>query len=357
MKKSLIAICTVGFLFAGCHNGDVEFPDNKVQTIYFAKQTPVRTVTLGDEEFSDNTLDNEHAVMVKATIGGVNTNKKQRWATVTVDPSLCSSILYSDGSPVKALPENYFNLASDRLTIEKGELLGGVRVNLTDAFFADPDAVNVTYVLPLRLVTASEPIFSGTPKDGVASPDRLNKDHWSVQPKDYVLYAIKYKNKFHGKWLCKSINEYNDNGTVTRNESMPAEWEKAELRQISTKSLTKSIYSFSKDVPVTDANGNPGEKHIACDLILDINDQGTVTVSTESEGCTASGTGSWKYRGEPKAWGDKDRDLLKINYSYTITYVKNEQTGETATFSQKSEESLVMRDRQNKFETFSFIMK
>lgn len=357
MKKSLIAFCSVSLLLGACHNGDVEFSDFDRQNIYFAKQTPVRTVTLGDEEYADNTLDNEHAVMVKAVLGGVNTNKKQRWATVKVDPSLCSTILFADGTPVKALPESYFNLASDRLTIEKGELLGGVRVNLTDAFFADPDAVKVTYVLPLRLVSASEELLAGTPKEGITSPDPLNKDHWTVQPQDYVLYALKYKNPYHGQWLCKSIDEYDDNGTVTRSENTPAEWEKAALRQLSTKSLTKSVYSFSKDVPVVNADGTSGEKHIVCDLILDINDQGVVSVSTESEGCTASGNGSWKHRGEPKAWGDKDRDLLKISYTYTITYVKNEQTGEKGTFRQTSEESLVMRDRQNKLETFSFIMK
>lgn len=357
MKKSLIAVCSVSLLLGGCHNGDVEFPDYDKQTIYFAKQTPVRTVTLGDEEYADNSIDNEHAVIVKAVLGGVNTNKKQRWATVQVDPTLCSTINFADGSPVKALPESYYNLASDRLTIEKGQLLGGVRVNLTDAFFADPDAVKVTYVLPLRLVSASEELLTGTPMEGVASPDPLNKDHWSVQPQNYVLYALKYKNPYHGQWLCKSIDEINDNGTVTRSENTPAEWEKAALRQLSTKSLTKCVYSFSKDVPVIDATGNPGEKHLVCDLIVDINDQGAATVTTESEGCTASGTGSWKHRGEPNAWGDKDRDLLKLSYTYTITYVKNEQTGETGTYSQKSEESLVMRDRQNKLETFSFIMK
>lgn len=357
MKKSLIAVCSVSLLFGGCHNGDVEFPDYDRQTIYFAKQTPVRTVTLGDEEYADNTIDNEHAVMVKAVLGGVNTNKQQRWATVKVDPSLCNTILFSDGSPVKALPESYYNLASDRLTIEEGELLGGVRVNLTDAFFADPEAVEVSYVLPLKLVSASEELLSGTPKDGIESPDPLNKNHWTVQPQDYVLYALKYKNPYHGQWLSKSVDEYNDNGTVTKSENTPAEWEKAALRQISTKSLTKSIYSFSKDVPIVNADGTPGEKHIVCDLILDINDQGSVTVSTESEGCTASGNGSWKHKGEPKAWGDKDRDLLTLDYTYTITYVKNEQTGEKGSFSQTSKESLVMRDRQNKLETFSFIMK
>lgn len=356
MKKSLITVCTVSLLLGGCHNGDVEFPDYVKQTIYFAKQTPVRTVTLGDEEYVDNTLDNEHAVIVKAVLGGVNTNKKQRWATVTVDPSLCSTILFSDGSPVKALPESYYNLASDRLTIEKGELLGGVRVNLTDAYFADPDAVNVTYVLPLRLVSASEEILKGTAKDGIESPDPLNKDHWNVQPQDYVLYAIKYKNPYHGQWLCKSIDEIDDNGTVTRSENTPAEWEKAALRQISTKSLTKCVYSFSKAVPIVVADGK-SERNISCDLILDINANGDVTVSTESEGCTASGSGSWKHRGEPKAWGDKDRDLLKLSYTYTITYVKNEVTGEKGYYKQTSEESLVMRDRQNKLETFSFIMK
>ena len=110
-------------------------------------------------------------------------------------------------------------------------------------------------------------------------------------------------------------------------------------------------------VPTINANGDSSEQTLVIDLILDIDENGVCTVSTETPGCSASGKGQWKRQGEPKAWGDKDRDLLTLNYSFEIPYVVNEQTGERSSYKVTTEENLVMRDRQNKLEEFSFVMK
>ncbi len=358
MKKSNILIAAgLCALLSGCHNGDAEFPDYEYQVIYFAKQSPVRTITLGDEEFVDNSDDNEHAFRIKAVLGGVNTNKKERWATVCIDGSLCDNLTFSDGRPVTPMPESYYTMTTDRLKIAKGEVLGDVRIQLTDAYFADPKSLDVNYVIPMRLVSASDSILSGKPKDGVVNPVRTQKDDWSVAPQDYVLYAVKYKNPYHGAWLSKGTDVIEHNGTTKTVDRKVALWEKATVREISTKGLTKSCYSFSEVVPTVDASGNPSEKKLVCDLILDIDTAGNVKVSTESAGCTASGSGTWTHKGEPKAWGDKDRDLLKLSYTYAIEYVKNEQTGEKAVYKQTTEESLVMQNRQNRLEEFTFIRK
>lgn len=359
MKKSIFSLIALGAVLTGCKNGDIDFPDYDYQTIYFATQTPVRTITLGEETYADNSLDNEHAFMVKATIGGVNKNRKNHTAKFIIDNSLCDRILFSDGREVKALPESYYVITTDQLTIKKGEVLGGFRVDLTDAYFADPASAELTYVLPVLLTSSNDSILQGKAKDGVLDPDRLRISDWmtSCEPKDYVLYAVTYKNKYHGCWLSQGTENVNDNGATSTVNRKPGLWENATLRYLKTKSLTRSVYTQEIDVPITLADGSKGETHLVCDLLIDIDSNGNVTVSTDTPGCTASGNGTWTEHGAKKAWGDTDRDDLKLNYKFRIEYVVNEATGEKGFYEVSSDEELVMRDRQNKFETFSYILK
>lgn len=357
MKISHISLLTLGLAFTACHNSDIDFPDFEYQTISFAKQSPIRTVTLGDDGDYNTDLDNRHIIEIKAVLGGVNENRGTHSADFIVDNSLVDRITFADGRPVKAMPSNYYTLSGDQMVITKGNVIGGVQVQLTDAFFADPEAVGVNYVIPIVLTNSTDSILQGKPKDGIANPDRLNKDDWSVLPKDYTLYAVKFKNPYEGVWLSRGVDNIDNNGETKTDTRMPELWEKATLRYLTSRSLTRSAYTFSYTVPVTGADGKSSEKNISCELLLDIDANGNCTVSTETPGCTASGSGKWTYKGEPKAWGDKDRDLLKLSYTFSIDYVVNEATGQHATYKLTSEESLVMRDRQNKLEEFSYIMK
>ncbi len=357
MKKSLFIIAVLGTAMAGCHNSDIEFDNFDYQTMYFSKQTPVRTITLGDDGEFDTSDDNAHRFYIKAALGGVNVNTGTHSADFVVDNSLCDRMYFEDGTPVKPMPSDYYNIKGDQMIITKGNVIGGVQVELTDAYFADPEAVGLRYVVPLRLTESADSILEGKAKDGIDAPDRRVKDHWSVQPKDYVLYAVKYKNPYHGCWLSKGTDVIENNGTQSTADRNVALWEKASLRYLTTKSLSCSVYSYSITVPVTDANGDKSEKNINCDLLLDINAQGECTVSTQTPGCTASGTGKWTRQGEPKAWGDKDRDLLELSYTFAIDYVYNEQTGQHATYKFTTDERMVMQNRQNKLEEFKFTLK
>lgn len=357
MKKSLFIIAALGALMTGCHNGDIEFDNFDYQTIYFSKQSPVRTITLGDDGDFDTRLDNAHKFYIKAALGGVNVNTKTHSADFVVDNSMCDNLYFQDGSPVKAMPASYYDIKGDRMVITSGNVLGGVEVQLTDDFFEDPEAVGVRYVIPLRLTASADSILQGKPKDGVASPNRLVADDWAVAPKDYVFYAVKYKNPYHGCWLSKGTDVIENNGETTTSDRTAALWEKATLRYLTTKSLTTSVYSFTPTVPVIDENGKKSEATLRCDLLVDIDGQGVCTVSTDSPDCTASGSGKWVRQGEPKAWGDKDRDLLELKYTFSIDYVYNAQTGEQATYKLSSDERMVMQSRQNKLEEFKFTLK
>lgn len=358
MKKVILSVLGLGLLLSSCKNSDKEFPDYIYQTISFAQQTPIRSLTLGEDGEFDVSLDNEHIFQICPVLGGINTNKKDRWAQLQVDPSLLNNMSFADGSEMRVLPESYYTLLSDsKVTIKKGQVLGYLDIKLQDAFFADPKAVDLCYVLPVRITSASDSILSGTPKVEGTMPSVVDASAWSVAPKSYTLYAIKYKNKWEGCWLSKSKVTTVNNGQTTEVVNTPQYWENAALKYLKSKSLTASHYQYSHAVPYVTADGGSAEKNLSIDLIVNIADDGNVTVTTETPGATASGSGKYTYHGEAKAWGNADRDKIEFNYTYTIPYVYNEQTGETAEYKVTAEETLVARDRQNKLETFSYVIR
>ena len=315
-------------LLTSCENGDVEFPDFDYQTVYFAQQTPVRTITLGDDVFSTE-LDNQHRFQIYATMGGVNTNKRDRTIQIAVDNALCTGLQFEVGSDVRPMPADYYQLSGNTITISAGEIMGCVDVQLTDAFFADPLSTQVAYVIPLRMVGASDSILSG---------------------KDYTLYAVKYKNKYHGCWLSQGTDVISTGGkdsTVTR---QPEYIEDADLVYLTTRSLQQSVYQVQTHVTVVNAQGKSTVETKTCDLQLTFDADEHCTVSTTTEGCTATGSGVWQWQGAKNSWNQKDRDQLTLSYCVTYTY---ESAGTTATTTVKTDEVLVMRDRQSSFEVFT----
>lgn len=289
-KKILYAVSMllVGTLFTSCKNGDADFPDYQDgTTAYFAYQYPVRTIVLGDDEY-DLTLDHAHKCKILATFGG-KYNGINASVQVAVDPTLVDNLYFEDGSPVQAMPTNYYSLATTTFDF-KGGMNGGTEVQLNDAFFADPAAVKNTYVIPLVMVsqTGFTRIAAGTAKEG-ASGARTDESVWDELPMDYVLYCVKYQNKYAGYWLT------NGNTSIDNIE-------KASVVQIKTKSLSESIYSVTVD-------GNP------VDLLLTFDGSDNCTISSLTAGVTASGSGKWTDDGAKKSWGNKDRDLLELNYT------------------------------------------
>ena len=168
MKKLHIFSVILVLVFTSCKNQDWEFPDFEYQTVYFAYQYPIRTITMGEDLF-DTSLDNEGKVKVMATTGGVYDNKKDITIDFTVDNTMTNKIVYtSNDADVIPLPSNYYTIASNKIVIPKGSITGGVEIQLTADFFADPKAITTNYVLPIRLtqVMNADSILSGTPKAG-----------------------------------------------------------------------------------------------------------------------------------------------------------------------------------------------
>jgi hypothetical protein len=320
-------------LLSGCENEEQSFPDYGRTTVYFAYQYPLRTIVLGNDETFDNAIDNQHKCIIKATMGGVYGNGSNPTVDITVVNSLCDDLSFTGGGNVVPMPSSYYNLLSDKIVIPKGEISGGVEVQLTDAFFADPKSIETTYVIPLVMsnVQNADSILSGTPN--VENPDRCVAGNWSVAPKDYILYAVKYVNPWDAVYLRRGVDQVTAGGatsTIVRHEKYV---ENNELCEFTTLSLNKAGWAW-------EGGGQ------ACDLILTFNDNNECTLSTETPECSVSGSGKYVEKGEKNSFNNKDRDVLYLDYTINLG---------TQTYATK--DTLVMRDRQVKPEWFTVVKK
>lgn len=314
---SMLAV-TAAFLTTSCENGDREFDDFDYQTVYFAYQSPVRTITLGEDDVYPTDLDNEHKMNVYVTLGGVWKNKQDRHVKIAVDNSLVEGKTFADGTPIVAMPENYYHLTSNEITIPSGEVMGATTVELTDAFFADAKAPSVNYVIPLKIIDAGN--------DSI------------LESKNFTLYAVKFKNKYTGAWLSHGTDEIDENGTKKTQVREPEDFRKYDVRHLTTVSLNQCDYTLTDNIGSTPVSGT---------IRLTFDNSDNCTLTSASENFEVTGTGKWISKGAEKAWNDKDRDLLEL--TYTIRYKAGTQYKTIST-----KESLIMQTRENKLETFEY---
>lgn len=301
-KYMSAAVLVLGF--TGCENGDIEFPDYEKQTVYFPYQYPVRTLVMGDDEY-DTTLDKQHKCQIKATFGGSYSGSNGS-VQVAVENSLVNNLTFADGTPIKAMPESYYSLSTTDLQFN-GTYNGTTEVQLTDAFFNDAEAVNGAYVIPLVMKSQKgfTEILAGTPNEGVENPSRFDESAWKVKPMDYVLYCVKYLNKFSGYWLAEGTDKITDETGTKTQERKAATVETRNVIQITTKSLTESILTVSYPF---------ASKTMTADLLLTFDGSNNCTVSSLTPGVTATGSGKWEDDGAKKAWNQKDRDMIDLSY-------------------------------------------
>jgi hypothetical protein len=338
MKRVFLLASILLTIVTAC-NKKWEFPDYKYSTVYFAYQSPVRTLVLG-EDIYDNTLDNQHKFQIMATMGGVYENKKDITLSVAVDNSLAQKLRFnsSTGDVVMAMPSNYYTLPQNpKITIPSGQVMGGIEVQLTDAFFADPAAIKNTYVIPMKIlsVTNADSVLRGSSTK--TSPDPRQLGDWAVAPKDYVLYAVKYVNPYHGVYLRRGVDAVKGNNGNTALDTTVvyhnAYVEKDEVASMFTRSMTQ-------DTMLLNAK-NKGNVNAPFQLFLNFDNSGNCTVSAPaSANYTISGNGQFVKKGD--MWGDQKRDVLYLKYQVAFGTTTHSLT-----------DTLVLRDRGVKFETFS----
>lgn len=340
MNKKLIYLSAmlVAVLFTACKNGDWEFPNNSFSAVYFGSQTPVRTITLGEENenVTDNTMDNLHQFQIVATVSGVYDNGNDIKIDYEVDNSLISGYKFADGGDMVALPASHYTLASNQISIPSGKILGGVTVQLTDDFFNDEHSTELHYVIPVKMknVTGADSILSGKVQDGVVSPKFLKSDDWSVAPKNYVLYAVKYINPYQSNYLRRGVDNYSGAKTGMEVRHTDAvEHDEVLQDQFTTRGL--NVVEWAR--PTKDASGN----NIDCRLKLSFDQSGKCTITSSSQGVTASGSGQFVSKGDKNSWGGKDRDVLYLDYTVDYAGIKC-----------ATKDTLVVRDRGVKGEWF-----
>ncbi len=335
LKKYIygVALGAFSLSFASCYNADKEFPDYEGgTTAYFAYQFPVRTVILGNDIY-DNTLDNQHKIQIWSTMGGAY-GGRNAYVDIAVDESLCDNLFFTDeggnaAEPVRPMPKEYYTLSDCKISYN-GEPRGYVEVQLTDAFFNDPKAVENTYVIPLLMTGQNgfDHILTGTPREGL-SPSRTNTEDWEILAKDYVLYCVKYMNPWQAKYIRRGVDNVTEKGVTTKVVrkdttlvSSDVEHYKEnpvnqndEVCAIHTKNMTQAIF------PVSFKTSGAS---ISCNLILTFNGN-QCTISTDDADVTATGSGEFIEKGTEKAeykdyqWGSINgqpvqRDILRLAY-------------------------------------------
>jgi hypothetical protein len=337
INRLYMGLAVVAGLLASCKNSDAPYPDFTNTGVYFATQYPVRTVELGEELNVDNSLDNQRKVSIKATIGGVYENKKDVTIDFKVDESLLNNLYYSGGgAKINAMPTQYYQLASNKITIPSGSIIGGVEVQLTDAFFADPTAINRNYVIPLVMtnVNGADSILKGLAN--TANPSRVVASNWTTRPKDYVLYAVKYINPWQANYLRRGADQVTQaNGTVTSASRRTQYVENNEVVSTSTVSLS------TVNLPLTIKNS--AGTNVPFNLLLTFDNNGNCTVTGNSASFDIAGTGKFVSNGEKNSLGGKDRSAIYLDY--TVNF-------KTLSVKYATKDTLVVRDRGLKAETF-----
>lgn len=328
--KIITMAALMGGAMASCSNSDNDFPDFEYQTVYFAQPTIGRTIELGNALNIDLTLDNQHKFQVKAVRGGSYGNNANRIIHYKVDPTLCDNLFFTEdwgGHATEILPEDYYELESKDIVIPKGKIDGGVVVKLTDKFFNDPKALHFNYVLPLVMtgVEGTDSILQG--KKLVENPNRFIASDWSVAPKDFVVYCLRYVNEWNGTYLRRGKDEVTVNGETTKLIRHKEYIERDEEVTASTSAYRSCTLPLSTQ---TDA-----DHKYSYTLRLDFNDGGACTIGTDEDGVTVTGQGKFLEKSEKKAISGIDRDALYLEY--TVNHPDGWKLAVTDT--------LVMRDR------------
>lgn len=341
-KVNLYSILLAGIAALGitsCENGDAEFPDYDNSAVYFAHQTPVRTLVMGEDTY-DTSLDNAHKCKIYATMGGAYSGSGSTVIDIMVDNELCDNLYFADGvTPVRPMPANYYTLSSEQITLNEFEnLMGAVEVTFNNEFFEDPASTENTYVIPLRMVNVvnADSILSGVPRTPNAA--WTNSAMWDTAPKNYVLYCVKYINKWHATYLRRGIDQITENGSTTTNVRHEQYIEDDEICNVTTKDLHTAIFPVSTTV---------GQETLTCDLVLTFNDNDECTITSGTEGFTASGSGKFVIDGDKASWGnEEDRNALYLDYNVdfgTKQYV--------------TKDTLVVQTRGVAYEEFSTVYK
>lgn len=327
---SLILIIAIGFY--SCRNFEVTHPDFKFTSGYFPYQFPVRTLVLGDYIY-DNSNDNDHKFVISVHMGGVYKNEKDRKFKIEIDNELTDSLLFNtDGDTIRFMPDKYYTLNSNFITIPKGKQFGGVTVQLTDAFFDDSLTIGLSYVVPLKLVSSNDVDTILRGRAAVADPDIRITSDWVNVPKDFTLFAVKYINEFEGSYFRFGKSKVKDAFNATIEDSLYKADYVVDNPVSKLKTTKRHQVSFSTSFYSQKISGN-------AEMLLTFDGDNCTVSAANGSSYQISGNGSF----EKKAfeWGNKERNGIVLNYSIS-----------DGNYTYEANDTLVVRDRGVVMEVF-----
>ena len=332
MKKLLVTFVLITALIA-CKKKN-EFPDFDYTTGFFPYQYPVRTLVLGDYIY-DNTNDNNHKFVISAAMGGVYENTKDRVFDIEIASTLCKNVLFqSTGDTIRLMPTSYYTLSSpNKITIPAGQVNGGVEVQLTDAFFNDPLAIKLGYVIPVRILNATnlDSVLRG--KSARTNPDPRVVALWDILPRDFTMFAVNFINPYHGMYLHRGAS-------VVKNAASTALETKVYRTEYNVDNEIWSLATSGKNQVTISALTHSAL--IPGTVKMNLNFTGNNCTITPVAGSTFAVTGTGKFATGADEWGDKKRDAIYLNYQLTSG---------SMTFS--ATDTLVIRDRAVKLQIYA----
>ncbi|GAA4300805.1 DUF5627 domain-containing protein [Compostibacter hankyongensis] len=333
MKKKYIVLASLSVMLCSCHNFEIAHPDFEYTSGYFPYQFPVRTLVLGDYIY-DNTNDNNHQFLISAHIGGVYENDKKRTFSIAVDNSLTDHILFSSGGDtIRPMPAKYYSLSADNIVIPEGKMYSGVTVQLTDAFFEDPDAIRLSYVIPVRLKGSEDvdTLLAGKTESPDADPRVASQ--WTEPPKNFTMFAVKYINEYHGNYFHYGKSTLKDStGAVTEDTTYSEKYvENNPVSKLTTTGRYEVAFSTFLHTSVL-------PEEVSMLLTFD----GNKCTVTAAAGAPYTVSGMGEFKSKAYAWGNKKRDGIQL--TYTVSDGKNTCT---------ATDVLVVRDREVVMETYT----
>lgn len=327
------------FSLLSCKDQDVEFPDFDYQAVYFPLQSPLRTLSLG-EDLVDNSLDQKLMFDIGVSIGGMYENYKDWAVEFIIDESLTDSMYNIDGRKIFPLPKAYYTLTPESVAvIPKGFFNGRIRVSLTEHFLMDSLSISGQYVVPLRIIkTDADSVLSGL--SIVPNADRrIKTDYMSGRyPKDFVVYGIKFFNPYHGSFLQKGRDIRFKNGSPIDTAIYSEKYfERNAIVKCNTLSINKIRTNF--------VSINRSDEGTHCmDLVINSDNGDVEIIPVATSNFRASGNGKFLSISESKEeWGGRKRPTFYLNYSYT-----------NGDFTHLVTDTLVFRDRGLKYEEILF---
>lgn len=335
--KRLIPLLSVILLLNACEQKLPEFEDFEYSAVYFPHQYPIRTLSLGEEEY-DNSLDKELKFHIAPNIGGMYTNTETWTVDFEVVETLAHHIENIGGDTLLPLPASYYTLTpSGQVEIPPGSFKGMIEVQLTEAFLQDTLSYDNHYVIPLRITgTSADSILSGQPSGVNPNPDPRKASDWAVPPKDYVLFGIKYVNPYHGTYLHRGMDiMYDDNNDPV---------DTAIYREIYI--VDDELWKLStKGTNVVHTDGIANYRGGVYKMELTVSESGEIVIDS-IPGSTFTPTGTGTYVKGGSEWGGEPRDAIYLSYSFsqgdTLTHIVND--------------TLIYRNRGIRFETFTPVL-